>query len=80
MKKQNSATKLPKFKTEDEEATWWASEGGRRFLTHQKLKGSTLVASLSRTSSVQIALRLPAPDVAKARQIAGRKGSDTRPS
>jgi predicted DNA binding CopG/RHH family protein len=81
VKKQKPATKLPKFKTEDEEATWWASEGGREFLKHQssgstlqKKNGSTLVASLSRTSSVQIALRLPAPDVAKARQIAGRKG------
>ena len=32
------------------------------------------MARLNRTSSVQIALRLPAPDVAKAREIAGRKG------
>jgi len=74
-------TRVPKFKTEDEEATWWASADGREFLkpqssggTLQKKNGSTLVAGLSRTSSVQIALRLPAPDVAKAREIAGRKG------
>ena len=65
---------LPKFKSEDEEATWWASADGRKFLKHQKEKGSSLVARLNRTSSVQIALRLPAPDVAKAREIAGRKG------
>jgi predicted DNA binding CopG/RHH family protein len=32
------------------------------------------VANLSPTSSVQIALRLPAPDLAKAREIAGPKG------
>ena len=37
-------------------------------------KGSPLVANLNRASSVQIALRLPAPDLAKAREIAGRKG------
>jgi len=66
--------RVPKFKTEDEEATWWASAPGREFLKHQKQKGSTLVAGLSRTSSVQIVLRLPAADVAKAREIAGRKG------
>src|SRR5271169_5355893 len=81
VKKEKPVTKVPKFKSEDEEATWWASAGGRQFLkqqssrgTLQKRNGSTLVAGLSRMSSVQIALRLPAPDVAKAREIAGRKG------
>ena len=81
LKKEKPATKVPKFKSEDEEATWWASADGRDFLKHQssgstlqKKKGSTLVAGLNRTTSVPIALRLPAPDVAKAREIAGRKG------
>lgn len=32
------------------------------------------MTNLNRASSVQIALRLPAPDLAKAREIAGRKG------
>jgi predicted DNA binding CopG/RHH family protein len=71
----------PKFKNEDEEAKWWASSKGRDFLRRQAAapgsknqKGSHLVASLNRASSVQIALRLPAPDIAKAREIAGRKG------
>jgi len=32
------------------------------------------VTNLSGKSSVQIALRLPAPDLAKAREIAERKG------
>ena len=36
--------------------------------------GSKLVAKLVRVNSVQIALRLPSPDLAKAREIAGRKG------
>lgn len=74
VKKEKQPTRVPKFKTEDVEATWWASADGREFLKHQKGKGSALVASLSRTSSAQIALRLPAPDVAKAREIAGREG------
>ena len=37
-------------------------------------KGSRLVAQLNRTASVQIALRLPGPDVEKARELATRKG------
>ena len=82
MKKQKKQlNKLPKFLSADEEATWWASAEGREFLKQQSAagtlenqKGSPLVANLSRTSSVQIALRLPAPDVAKAREIADRKG------
>jgi predicted DNA binding CopG/RHH family protein len=82
MKKQKEQlTKMPKFASEDEEAAWWASAEGRGFLKQQAAgrtlathKGSSLVANLGRTSSVQIALRLPAHDVAKAREIAGRKG------
>jgi predicted DNA binding CopG/RHH family protein len=81
MTKQKTETaKVPTFKTEDEEAEWWASREGREFLKSRssttipsKATGSPLVNTLNR-SSVQIALRLPAPDVAKAREIAGRKG------
>ena len=73
--------KLPKFVSDDEEAAWWASAEGRAFVKQQSAsgsarqkKGSPLVASLRHATSVQIALRLPAPDVEKAREIAGRKG------
>jgi predicted DNA binding CopG/RHH family protein len=73
--------RTPKFKNEDEEAKWWASPQGRGFLKQQSAvpaskerRGSPLVANLNRAGSVQIALRLPAPDLAKAREIAGRKG------
>jgi predicted DNA binding CopG/RHH family protein len=75
-----SPKKPPAFRNEDEEAKWWASAQGRNFLKRQsqfgaaKRKGSPLVAALNRASSVQIALRLPAPDLAKAREIASRKG------
>jgi predicted DNA binding CopG/RHH family protein len=71
----------PKFANEDEEARWWASDDRRKFVkaqaatrTARQEKGSTLVSGLSHTGSVQIALRLPAPDLAKAREIAERKG------
>jgi len=76
-----AVSKMPKFANEDAEAKWWAGAEGREFLKRQsaagtarKRKGSPLVAGLSRAGSVQIALRLPAPDLAKAREIAGHKG------
>jgi predicted DNA binding CopG/RHH family protein len=72
---------MPKFMSENEEAAWWESAEGPDFLkqhqatrTATKRTGSPLVTNLSRINSVQIALRLPAPDVAKAREIAGRTG------
>ena len=70
----------PKFATEEEEASWWSGEEGRQFLQaessrpREKTTGSKLVAKLAKANSVQIALRLPAPDLAKAREIAERKG------
>jgi predicted DNA binding CopG/RHH family protein len=71
----------PTFASEDEEATWWASRRGRDFLKQKSAepqkkmaKGSRLVGQLNRTASVQIALRLPSPDVEKARELATRKG------
>ncbi len=74
-------TKKPRFKNEDEESKWRASSAGRAFLKLQpritaapKGGGSALVSRLNNTSSVQIALRLPAPDLEKAREIAERKG------
>lgn len=76
-----TAWKVPKFDSEDEEARWWASAEGRKFLKQQatartggRQKGSALVNRLGRASTVQIALRLPAPDLAKAREIAEHKG------
>jgi predicted DNA binding CopG/RHH family protein len=72
---------VPKFANEQEEAKWWASAEGRTFLKHQPAalstdwrRGSKLVTKLARANSVQIALRLPSPDIAKAREIAERKG------
>jgi predicted DNA binding CopG/RHH family protein len=82
MTMKKKAIEIPKFATEAEEADWWASREGRSFLKSQSAnqpkstatKGSRLVGKLNRTSSVQIALRLPEPDVAKARELATRKG------
>ena len=74
---------IPVFKTESEEADWWASGAGREFVRQKSaepvdrsaaLKGSPLVARLNRGGSVQIALRLPEADLAEARRIATRKG------
>src|SRR4051812_34249861 len=74
---------MPVFKSESDEADWWASGEGRGFVKQKsaesmskekKSVGSPLVARLNRTGSVQIALRLPETDLAQARRIATRKG------
>ena len=77
----NKVPALPRFVSERAEADWWASAAGRTFLKQALAAGgvvatggSRLVGDLVRTRSVQISLRLPAPDLAKARAIAERKG------
>jgi hypothetical protein len=73
---------IPKFVNEVQEADWWATGEGREFVK-QKAAGtgkkesaprdSRLVGQLNKVASVQIALRLPGPDVAKARELATRR-------
>jgi len=74
---------MPRFKSESEEADWWASPVGRAYVKGRsaearskgaKASGSSLVAKLNKKSSIQIAIRLPGADVAQARKIADRKG------
>ena len=74
---------MPKFVDEAHEADWWASREGRQFVKQKAAgtgkkggvrSGSRLVGQLNKVASVQIALRLPEPDVAKARELATRKG------
>jgi hypothetical protein len=74
---------MPKFVNEAQEADWWASREGREFVKQKAAgtgkkgaapKGSRLVRQLNKVPTVQIALRLPEPDVAKAREVATQKG------
>ena len=74
---------MPKFKSESEEADWWASPTGRAYVKQRsaearpkgtKATGSGLVTKLSNKRSTQIAIRLPGTDLARARKIADRKG------
>lgn len=74
---------MPKFINEAQEADWWAGREGREFVKQKAAgsgkkggppRGSRLVGQLNKVASVQIALRLPEPDVAKARELATRKG------
>jgi hypothetical protein len=74
---------MPKFVNDAQEADWWASREGREFVKQKaagtgkkggKPRGSRLVGQLNKVASVQIALRLPEPDVVKARELATRKG------
>ena len=73
---------MPRFKTESEEADWWASKAGRAYVKRKSAEaqpqrtaagGSRLVTMLNKKSSMQIAIRLPEADLAQARKIAGRK-------
>ena len=80
-KRRVRAPGIPKFPGEQDEAAWWDSAEGRGFVKEQAAPGagkapggSKLVKKLVRANSVQIALRLPSPDLAKARELAGRKG------
>ena len=74
---------MPRFKSESEEADWWASPAGRAYVkqrsaeaqsTGTKVSGSKLVTKLSSEGTTQIAIRLPGTDLAQARRIADRKG------
>ena len=74
---------IPKFVNEAQEADWWASHEGREFVKQMAAgtgkkggtpRGSRLVGQLNKVASVQIALRLPEPDVTRARELAARKG------
>ena len=74
---------MPKFKSESEEADWWASRAGREYVKRRsaeaaakgvKASGSSLLAGLIKKRSVQIAIRLPEADIEQARRIAARKG------
>jgi predicted DNA binding CopG/RHH family protein len=74
---------MPKFRSEGEEADWWASRAGRAFVKQKAaeaqskgttVRGLSLVRKLNQKSSIQIALRLPEADIERARKIADRKG------
>lgn len=74
---------MPRFASQDQEADWWASREGREFVKRKAAeasetggapRGSRLVRKLNKAASVQISLRLPGADLAKAREIAARKG------
>jgi predicted DNA binding CopG/RHH family protein len=77
------AIEMPKFKSESQEADWWASPVGRDYVKQKsaeakstgiEVNGSRLIVKLNKKSSVQIAMRLPEADIAQARRIAERKG------
>ena len=74
---------MPQFKTEGEEADWWASPVGRSYLKRKSAMGrqgtnaspgSSLIAALNKKTTVQIAIRLPEADLVQARRIAEVKG------
>jgi hypothetical protein len=80
---QRKMSEMPKFINESAEADWWAGPAGKKYVKAKsaaaqaegtKVRGSSLIARMNRKSSVQIAIRLPATDLAQARKLAERKG------
>ena len=74
--------RMPHFRSESDEADWWASPAGRDYVERKsaearskrtEMQGSGLVAKLNKKTT-QIAIRLPDADLAQARKIADRKG------
>lgn len=74
---------MPEFKSESEEADWWASPAGRAYVKQRsaearskgiEARGSSLVEKLGNKRTRQIAIRLPGTDLAESRKIAHRKG------
>jgi hypothetical protein len=74
---------VPNLRNESDEADWWASPAGRAYVKRKsaesksggsETKGSSLVEKMNKTSSVQIAIRLPRADLDQARKLAERKG------
>jgi hypothetical protein len=74
---------MPKFKSQSEEADWWAGAAGRNYVKRKSKaalakginpSGSSLVTRLNAQKSHQIAIRLPEADIEQARKLAGRKG------
>jgi len=74
---------MPGFKSESEEADWWASRAGRAYVKQRSAearsrgiaaRGSSLVEKSGDKRTTQIAIRLPGADLAEARKIAHRKG------
>ena len=73
---------MPRFRSESEEADWWASSAGRNYVLRKstaaqakgdKPQASSLVKRLNQRTT-QIAIRLPRADIEQARKIAARKG------
>jgi predicted DNA binding CopG/RHH family protein len=72
---------FPKFRSEDEEADWWASPEGRAYTKQQATKTpgrrEGKAAAMIRKAGLmntQISIRIPDADLEKARAIAQRKG------
>ena len=77
---------MPAFKSESEEADWWASRPGRDYVKQKsaeaqaarlKMSGSRVVDKLNKKSSVQIAIGLPEADIEQARKIASASARES---
>jgi predicted DNA binding CopG/RHH family protein len=74
MAKKPQPIKIPKFRTTDEEATWWESREGRRVATEIMKRGVAAGTARRSVPLKTISMRLPVADLEAAQELAASKG------
>jgi predicted DNA binding CopG/RHH family protein len=74
MAKTAKPIKIPKFRTTDEEATWWESREGQRVAT-AIMKAGVAAGTARRSAPLKtISMRLPVADLETAQELPATKG------
>lgn len=74
MAKNSEPIKIPKFRSSDEEATWWESREGKRIATAIMKRGVAAGTARRRVPLKTISMRLPVADLQAAQELAASKG------
>ena len=74
MAKNPKPIKIPKFRTTDEEATWWESREGKRVATEIMKRGVAAGTARRNVPLKTISMRLPVADLQAAQELAATKG------
>src|SRR5579863_6968212 len=74
MVKDPKPLKIPKFRTTDEEATWWESREGKRVATEIMKRGVAAGTARRSVPLKTISMRLPVAGLEAAQELAASKG------
>jgi predicted DNA binding CopG/RHH family protein len=74
MAKNPEPIKIPKFRTTEEEATWWESREGKRVATEIMKRGVAAGTARRNVRLKTISMRLPVADLQAAQELAATKG------